>query len=91
MKKLLIFAVAALLVYCAGQSVYKTMEAEKERAGSKGGMTAVIPQRQQGRDRQMPGPCFFCIALSCLPKRRAGDEKRTVPEIHRCFLPVPML
>ena len=31
MKKLLIFAVAALLVYCAGQSVYKTMEAEKER------------------------------------------------------------
>ncbi len=31
MKKLLMFALTVLLVYCAGQSVYKTMEAEKER------------------------------------------------------------
>ncbi len=31
MKKLLMLALTALILYCAGQSVYKTMEAEKER------------------------------------------------------------
>ena len=44
MKKLLMLALTALILYCAGQSVYKTMEAEKERAGSKGGMTAAVPE-----------------------------------------------
>ena len=31
MKKLLMLALTAFILYCAGQSVYKTMEAEKER------------------------------------------------------------